>query len=49
MQLNFDEEIPEGLDDFLNDFNFDEEIESFLEDLEAFGFAGLELLRKKGS
>lgn len=42
------EEIPEGLDDFLNDFNFDEEIESFLEDLEAFGFAGLELLREKG-
>ena len=42
------EEIPEGLDDFLNDFNFDEEIESFLEDLEAFGFAGLELLRENG-
>ena len=33
----------------LNDFNFDEEIESFLEDLEAFGFAGLELLRENGS
>ena len=42
------EEIPKGLDDFLNDFNFDEEIESFLEDLEAFGFAGLELLRENG-
>ena len=42
------EEIPEGLDDFLNDFNFDGEIESFLEDLEAFGFAGLELLRENG-
>ena len=39
-------EIPEALEEFLNDFNFDEELESFLEDLETFGYAGLEILRE---
>ena len=38
-------EVPQELDEFINDFNFDEETESFLEDLETFGYAGLEILR----
>ena len=37
--------IPPNLQDFINDFNFDEQAEPFLEDLETFGFAGLELIR----
>lgn len=41
-------DIPEDLESLLNDFNFDEEIESFLEDLETFGYAGLELIRENG-
>lgn len=39
-------EVPKELDEFLNDFNFDEESEAFLEDLETFGYAGLEILRE---
>lgn len=39
------EVIPSELEELLNDFNFDEECESFLEDLETFGYAALELLR----
>ena len=39
-------EIPETLEDFLNDFLTDEECESFLEDLETYAYAGLEILRE---
>lgn len=39
-------EIPSELEEFINDFNFDEEAEAFLEDLETFGYAGLEILRE---
>lgn len=39
-------EIPVELEEFLNDFQFDEECESFLNDLETYGFAGLEVLRE---
>lgn len=39
-------EIPQELQEILNDFNFDEEIEKFTEDLETFGYAGLEVLRE---
>lgn len=39
-------EIPVELEEFLNDFQFDEECESFLNDLETYGFAGLEILRE---
>lgn len=39
-------EIPLELEEFLNDFQFDEECESFLNDLETYGFAGLEILRE---
>ena len=38
-------EIPEQIRNLLDDFDFDEELESFLEDYETFGFAGLEFLR----
>lgn len=38
--------IPSELESFLNDFNFDEEIEAFMEDIETFGYAGLEILRE---
>lgn len=38
--------IPFEFENLLNDFNFDEECESFLEDLETFGYAGLELIRE---
>ena len=38
-------EIPEGLQEFFDDFTTDEECESFLNDLETFAFAGLEILR----
>ena len=40
-------EIPVELEEFLNDFQFDEECESFLNDLETYGFAGLEILREE--
>lgn len=43
------QEIPEDLERLLNDFSFDEECESFLEDLETFAYAGLELIREKGN
>lgn len=39
-------EIPQELQEILNDFNFDEEIEKFTEDLDTFGYAGLEVLRE---
>lgn len=39
-------EIPQELEDFIYDFNFDEEAEAFLEDLDTFGYAGLEILRE---
>lgn len=39
-------EIPVELEEFLNDFQFDEECDSFLNDLETYGFAGLEILRE---
>ena len=39
-------EIPVELEEFLYDFQFDEECESFLNDLETYGFAGLEILRE---
>ena len=39
-------EIPQELENFIYDFNFDEETEAFLEDLETFGYAGLEILRE---
>ena len=39
-------DIPPELDEILNDFNFDEETEKFTEDLETFGYAGLEILRE---
>lgn len=39
-------EVPRELQEILNDFNFDEEIEKFTEDLETFGYAGLEVLRE---
>lgn len=42
------EDLPFEIREFLEGFNFDEEVESFLEDLETFGFAGLELLRENG-
>ena len=38
-------EIPEQLQDFLDDFLTDEECESFLEDLETYAYAALEVLR----
>lgn len=38
-------EVPENIKNLLEDFDFDEELESFLEDYETFGFAGLEILR----
>lgn len=38
-------DIPEQIRNFLDDFDFDEELESFLEDYETFGYAGLEFLR----
>lgn len=38
--------IPVELEEFLNDFQFDEECDSFLNDLETYGFAGLEILRE---
>lgn len=38
-------DIPEQIRNLLDDFDFDEELESFLEDYETFGFAGLEFLR----
>lgn len=39
-------EIPVELEEFLNDFQFDEECDSFLNDIETYGFAGLEILRE---
>lgn len=39
-------EIPDELEEFLYDFQFDEECESFLNDLETYGFGGLEMLRE---
>jgi len=39
-------EIPESLQEFLDDFLTDEECESFLEDLETYAFAGLEVIRE---
>lgn len=38
-------ELPSDLECLIDDFDFDEELEAFVEDLETFGFAGLELLR----
>jgi len=38
-------EIPESLEQFLDNFLTDEEMEAFLEDLETYAFAGLEVLR----
>lgn len=38
-------DIPEQIHHLLDDFDFDEELESFLEDYETFGYAGLEFLR----
>lgn len=38
-------EIPEALKEFLEDFLTDEECESFLEDLETYAYAGLEIIR----
>lgn len=40
--------IPEQISDLLNDFDFDEEIVEFAEQLDTFGFAGLELIREQG-
>lgn len=37
--------IPESLQDFIDDFLTDEECESFMEDLETYAFAALEILR----
>jgi len=42
------DDVPEDLESLLNDFSFDEECESFLEDLETFGYAGLELISDNG-
>ena len=39
-------EIPEALEDFLDDFQFDDECDSFLNDLEQYGYAGFEILRE---
>lgn len=39
-------EIPPALEEFLDDFLTDEECESFLEDLETYAYAGLEVLRE---
>ncbi|WP_296875511.1 phage portal protein [uncultured Methanobrevibacter sp.] len=39
-------DIPPDLEEFLNDFNFDEEVEKFADDVETFGYAGLEILRE---
>lgn len=38
-------EIPVTLEEFLDDFLTDEECESFLEDLETYAYAGLEIIR----
>lgn len=38
--------IPETLQEFLDDFLTDEECESFLEDLETYAYAGIEILRE---
>ena len=38
-------EIPTTLEEFLDDFLTDEECESFLEDLETYAYAGLEIIR----
>lgn len=38
-------EIPSTLEEFLDDFLTDEECESFLEDLETYAYAGLEIIR----
>ena len=43
------QEIPENFESLLNNFSFDEECESFLEDLETFAYAGLELIRENGN
>ena len=39
-------DIPPALEEFLNDFVTDEECESFLNDLETYNFAGLEIIRE---
>lgn len=39
------DDIPEQIRTLLDDFDFDEELESFLEDYDTFGYAGLEFLR----
>ena len=39
-------DIPESLEEFLDDFLTDEECESFLEDLETYAYAGLEVIRE---
>ena len=39
-------EIPQELQDFLDDFTTDEEIENFVEDFETYAYAGLEVLRE---
>lgn len=39
-------EIPESLEEFIDDFLTDEECESFLEDLETYAYAGLEVIRE---
>lgn len=41
-------EIPEQIDELLNDFDFDEETVEFVEQLDTFGFAGLELIKENG-
>lgn len=41
-------EIPSEINDLLNDFDFDEETVEFAEQLDTFGFAGLELLKENG-
>ena len=39
-------EIPPELSEIFNNFSFDEEVEKFTDDLETFGYAGLEMLRQ---
>ena len=39
-------EIPDSLEEFIDDFLTDEECESFLEDLETYAYAGLEVIRE---
>ena len=43
--ISEDGETPTELSELIDDFDFDEELEAFVENLDTYGYAGLELLR----